>query len=527
MNGKKLLCLALSLILVLSMAACSSNYSGKTGDVKYTQFLDPYFQEEESDLLARMPAPSVTLDPQAVYASLEYNERMFCGEYKLYDYEKERAEYVKSARYIELPYADSWNDTVQRSVGSLPVGLTLGASHVNLGRYDTEHYWAQLAMVREDSTYELTITCTFAVSGNTITFTPVEQLSVLRDEEFHTTGYEFELGTQTLTYEFAFDGPRLKLSNADGSITLSGTGFTKDRNRHILGMLAVNSPQIGNIDSFSYYVSEDFLDSYCTGYTELTAVDTDYNYARAAGYRLYDNGLIDIYWQEYGENNNHPTHCAQYVYLGTNPMVFTDGKQVYYYTDNFTTRQMALMREGMSTEDLIAFDSMSENEQKDVVQKKANLLQDLSAAFEEAGLTVQINHGTGEIAMDAGVLFAKNQADITAEGKTFLKEFLSVYTGVVFGEEYTDFVSKILVEGHTDPSGAYDYNMQLSLMRAQNVMNFCLSDEAGTDATQQAALQSTLEAVGYSCDKPVYDENGQVDMDASRRVSFRFVINIG
>lgn len=27
-------------------------------------------------------------------------------------------------------------------------------------------------------------------------------------------------------------------------------------------------------------------------------------------------------------------------------------------------------------------------------------------------------------------------------------------------------------------------------------------------------------------DKPVYDENGEVDMDVSRRVAFRFFVNV-
>ncbi len=527
MSCKKWICLALALVLTVSLAACAGSDTGKIAGVSYTQFLDHAFQEEEKDLLALMPEPSLTLDAQEIYDSLEYNERMFNGHYKLYNEDKDRDALVKYAAYDEFPYADPWNDPTTYSVSTLPTSVRLGASQVNLGRFDREHYWAQLTLIREGKDYDITLTCTFTVSGNTITFTPLAQLEELRDEEFRTLGYNYTLGTKSLSYEFAFDGPRLILSNASGSVTLHSYDFTKGRSPYIFGMVASDSPMIGSIDSFSYRITQDFLSNSQTGYMELVPVDEDYNYARSAGIRLYDNGLVDIFWQEYGEKNNHPTHHAQYVYLGTYPMVFTDGKEVYYYTDTYTTRQMALMGDGMSTEDLIAFDNMSESEQKDVVQKKADLLKDLSAAYEAAGLSVQIDYGTGEIAMDAGVLFGHDQAQITAEGKAFLKEFLAVYTGVVFGEEYTDFVSKIMVEGHTDTSGAYDYNKKLSLQRAENVMAFCLSEESGVDANALAALQSTLEAIGYSYDKPVYKENGEVDMDASRRVSFRFVINIG
>ena len=49
-------------------------------------------------------------------------------------------------------------------------------------------------------------------------------------------------------------------------------------------------------------------------------------------------------------------------------------------------------------------------------------------------------------------------AEKAEEGKTLLQDFLDVYTGVVLGDEYTDFVSRIIVEGHTDPVGDYNYN---------------------------------------------------------------------
>ena len=35
-----------------------------------------------------------------------------------------------------------------------------------------------------------------------------------------------------------------------------------------------------------------------------------------------------------------------------------------------------------------------------------------------------------------------------------------------------------------------------------------------------------MEASGYAYDKPVYDENVEVDMEASRRVAFRFFVNV-
>ena len=53
-------------------------------------------------------------------------------------------------------------------------------------------------------------------------------------------------------------------------------------------------------------------------------------------------------------------------------------------------------------------------------------------------------------------------------------------------------------------------------------MAYCLSDECGANS----ALAAMMEAAGYAYDKPVYDENGEVNMEASRRVAFRFFVNV-
>lgn len=38
-------------------------------------------------------------------------------------------------------------------------------------------------------------------------------------------------------------------------------------------------------------------------------------------------------------------------------------------------------------------------------------------------------------------------------------------------------------------------------------------------------VASSPEAIGYSCSKPIYNLDGSANLESSRRVSFRFVIN--
>ena len=153
-------------------------------------------------------------------------------------------------------------------------------------------------------------------------------------------------------------------------------------------------------------------------------------------------------------------------------------------------------------------------------------LADLAVAFEETGIIVTVDTKSGELAMDSSVLFGGDSAELTREGKAFLNKFVKVYSDIIFSEEYDGFISKTIVEGHTAPvtGSTYESGLPLSEKRAKNVMKYCVSKEIGVDT---AKLKSTLEAIGCSNSEPVYDKNGNVDMAASRRVSFKFVVKLG
>jgi len=159
---------------------------------------------------------------------------------------------------------------------------------------------------------------------------------------------------------------------------------------------------------------------------------------------------------------------------------------------------------------------------------KNDILADLTAAFENEGISIIINEKTGDISMDSSVIFGGDSAFLSVEGREFLKKFIAAYTSIIFSDEYSDLVSKTVVEGHIAPieGSTYESGLPLSKERAANVMNFCLSEEAGLSSDYIEMLKGNIETVGLSQSRPVYDENGNVDLDASRRVTFRFVIDI-
>lgn len=162
---------------------------------------------------------------------------------------------------------------------------------------------------------------------------------------------------------------------------------------------------------------------------------------------------------------------------------------------------------------------------KDITEKKSNLFDELSKAFEKEDIKVNVNKETGEIALDSSVLFGGDSAELTSDGKSFLNKFIKAYTTVVGTDKYASFITKTMVEGHTAPvnGSTYASGLKLSEERAANVKNYCLSSETGVDTS---IINNKLEAVGYSNSKPVYDAKGKPDLAASRRVSFRFIVNV-
>ena len=237
---------------------------------------------------------------------------------------------------------------------------------------------------------------------------------------------------------------------------------------------------------------------------------------------LEENGLFTF---TLSLENSKETY--QYVcFAGANDgLVLTDGTNTYYYNDTYSDRNKYELNEYLTEDQTGKLDELSDSQLEAIVEKKENLMEDLAKAFNDAGIKVTVDEKTGELAMDSSVLFGGDSAVLTEEGKAFLNKFVNAYTSIVFSDKYEGFVSKTMVEGHTAPvSGStYESGLPLSEQRANNVKDYCVSSETGVDTSK---LASALEAIGYSNSKPVKDENGNVDMAASRRVSFRFIINL-
>ena len=168
---------------------------------------------------------------------------------------------------------------------------------------------------------------------------------------------------------------------------------------------------------------------------------------------------------------------------------------------------------------------MSEQQQKldDIIGVRAELVEALSREFSNSDLKVSVDETTGAITFDSSILFDYNKSLLKPSGKEFLADFLPRYADVLLSPRYRDNISEILIEGHTDTEGSYISNLQLSQRRALAVAEYCLSDNSKILTEHQLEeMRSLISATGRSYSNPIYDDNGEIDMAASRRVEFLF-----
>lgn len=160
---------------------------------------------------------------------------------------------------------------------------------------------------------------------------------------------------------------------------------------------------------------------------------------------------------------------------------------------------------------------------EDVIGVKRDLVEALSQEFSGTDLNISIDENTGAIKLDSSVLFALDDSRLAAEGSATLSEFLPRYFSVVLSEDYIDHISEIIIEGHTDTAGSYVYNLRLSEERAAAVADYCFDDDQNLfDAETLETIRSLVTVSGRSFSDPIYNDDGTVNADASRRVEIKF-----
>ncbi|MBR5547670.1 MAG: OmpA family protein [Clostridia bacterium] len=157
----------------------------------------------------------------------------------------------------------------------------------------------------------------------------------------------------------------------------------------------------------------------------------------------------------------------------------------------------------------------------DLVGVRTQIVRELTDALSNADLRASVDANTGDIVLESAVFFDVGKNAIKEGGREFLERFIPVYLGVLLQPEYDDYLGEIIIEGHTDTSGTYLVNLELSQERALSVATYCL-EMPQLSKTHLDRLRDILTAKGKSYSDPIYHADGTVNMDASRRVEFKF-----
>ena len=108
----------------------------------------------------------------------------------------------------------------------------------------------------------------------------------------------------------------------------------------------------------------------------------------------------------------------------------------------------------------------------------------------------------------SGVNFALNSADLTAVAKQNLDAITEVFI------EFPD--TNLMIEGHTDDTGAADYNMTLSKKRAQSVANYFKS---------KGVAGSRFSVEGFGETAPRFPNDTDANRVKNRRVEIGVAAN--
>lgn len=352
------------------------------------------------------------------------------------------------------------------------------------------------------------------------------KLTLLDSEKLNNNEY-VEIGTEE--YKCKREGNEITISKGGNKVTLLpaeltgetpfryGNGYVSNDKEAFEGISSIcfSDRENGDISASIYFTDG--------GYAEdpvITLKDnkmtmkwaerwTTYNgsYQKVADNKEYTVDYMMVSRVTFGINDQLGIHNGGVV-------IKKDGKTYKYLSseDEYEAQKLSGTVEDTDISDL------SDEEKSALVGTQTNIMSEVEKGLADAGINAEVDQTTGQVNLDSSILFALDDATLSEEGKSYLDGFLDVYTSVLMSDTYKNSIAKIKVEGYTDSSGSADHNQTLSEQRAASVADYCIS--------KVPDIASIIEKKGCGSSNLVYDENGNENADASRRVAFKFALNV-
>lgn len=170
---------------------------------------------------------------------------------------------------------------------------------------------------------------------------------------------------------------------------------------------------------------------------------------------------------------------------------------------------------------LFSVESMKGAVSSDLAEKITNSVKENIDINE---LDVRIDQTNGMVTFGESTMFDLDSAELKEEAKILLDEFIPIYVDTLY-KDYGDNIEKIVIKGHTDDSGSYLYNLDLSQQRALSFAKYIVSDEIGDYKYKERVLLD-IEAIGRSEAELIKYEDGTINKGASRRVEIKYELDV-
>lgn len=198
-----------------------------------------------------------------------------------------------------------------------------------------------------------------------------------------------------------------------------------------------------------------------------------------------------------------------------------EGERPFWISfSDLMTALMALFLVVMSVTLLAVTKKVDQEEQRKIQRE-----QDISALMKQIRQDsskwneVKVDESTYRIDLGEIVRFDSGKANITEEGKQFLRGYVPTLLNTYNTELGKRWIRRIVVEGFTDQDGTYLYNLWLSLERSRQVVCSLyatpLIDEASLTDEQKTAIRELFLVGGYSFNST------KTSKEESRRVELK------
>ena len=477
--------------------------------------------------------PSSKLDVEAVYKKIKMTPEFFYGKYYLLDRESPVSTYDPPQKYIDeaewkdlkeyVGYVNYSNLYDGHEITTMPYYFEAGTESYFSNVHGIPGYnWCGLYFAERDpdrpgSVLRYEVPAAYEINGNKITF----HLMTEYDYDLDTNSLDYKFGNKVIEYTFERGPISLTLSNGSQTVEMLSADFL-DRKNDLTGARLQGKNTSGElVAGLPITELSVFADQTGKGHSSCEVEGSSYTKTAAT---FTEDGLLTLCMEI-----DDKVETRQFLCFDCNEdgVILCDEDGIYRLIsmDRWSEETYGTMTvNNIRPEDMEAFGKLSQESIELLNSKKNDLVEDLIRQINEAGLPIEVNTETGEIVFDSAILFAHDSSEISDDGKKMLALFSLGFADVLQQDEYKGFLKEIVISGHTDSDGSYEYNKKLSLARAEAVMNYCL--EVVGEGEAREMFEEILTAEGCSYDNLIYDENGEEDKAASRRVVFSFYVNI-